>query len=454
MSFTVIFLLVCATVGMVEPHGYLKDPPARGTMWRQGWDTPENYNDNQLFCGGKQHQHLTNGGKCGVCGDPYEMPQPRDNEGGGKYSSGVISKCYKKTSSFIEVKVQLTANHLGYFEFRLCEHNDPFTPVTQECLDEHVLTLHNGGGTRYYVAPENGEYTVELLLPEDIQCNQCVLQWKYNTGNSWGCEGELCGLGYGDQEQFYGCSDISVLESCENFDHYQYLNKPSTSSTTTTPTPSTTTKSTPSVTTTPTPSTTTKSTPSVTTTPTPSTTRKSTPSVTTTSTPSTTTKSTNELTSTTKSSTTKTTTRLTPTSTASTLTTASSAYGECYPKPEFEVEKDAFDEICKLGCSKGLCLSYYCECKKQQSTTKSSTLMTIISSSVIPSSSSSSSSPSLSSTSTTKSTTTTLSPTTTQSSQKCQYVKVTDLYQGVAGMLDWCVQQCLINICPSSHCIC
>ncbi|XP_062594876.1 uncharacterized protein LOC134256230 [Saccostrea cucullata] len=450
MNYAVIFLLVCTTVGIVEPHGYLKDPPARGTMWRQGWDTPQNYNDNQLFCGGKQHQHLTNGGKCGVCGDPYEMPQPRDNEGGGKYSSGVISKCYTKTSSMIEVKVQITANHLGYFEFRLCEHNDPFTPVTQECLDEHVLTLYNGEGTRYYVAPENGEYTVELVLPEDIQCNQCVLQWKYNTGNSWGCEGELCGLGYGDQEQFYGCSDISVLESCENFDHYQYLNKPSTSSTTTTTTPSTTTTTRPSTSTTTTPSTTTTSTPSSTTTTMPSTTNRTNPSTTTTTIPSTTTKSTTQITSTAKSSTTKTTTKLTPT-----LTTTSSAYGKCYPKPEFEVEKDAFDEICMLGCSKGLCLSYYCECKKQQSTTKSSTLMTIISSSVMPSSSSPSSSPS--STSTTKSTTTTTttsSPSTTQTSQKCQDVKVADLYKGVDGMLDWCVEQCLLDICPTSHCIC
>lgn len=44
------------------------------------------------------------------------------------------------------------------------------------------------------------------------------------TGNSWGCENDLCGLGYGEQEQFYGCADVSVLDSCQNFDHYQYVN--------------------------------------------------------------------------------------------------------------------------------------------------------------------------------------------------------------------------------------
>lgn len=101
--------------------------------------------------------------------------------GGGAYSTGIISKCYEQTS-VIEVKVEITANHLGYFEFRLCEHNDPFTPATQECLDEHVLTLYNGMGTRYNITSEIGEYTVELILPEDVHCSQCVLQWKYNTG--------------------------------------------------------------------------------------------------------------------------------------------------------------------------------------------------------------------------------------------------------------------------------
>lgn len=117
-----------------------------------------------------------------MCGDPYDAPQPRENEGGGVYSSGIISKCFEKTASVIEVKVHITANHLGYFEFRLCEHNNPFTPVTQECLDEHVLSLSDGEGSRYYIGPELGEYTVQLQLPENVQCSQCVLQWKYNTG--------------------------------------------------------------------------------------------------------------------------------------------------------------------------------------------------------------------------------------------------------------------------------
>ena len=40
----------------------------------------------------------------------------------------------------MEVTVQLTAHHQGFFEFRLCNHNDPTTPGTLECLNEWVLS--------------------------------------------------------------------------------------------------------------------------------------------------------------------------------------------------------------------------------------------------------------------------------------------------------------------------
>ena len=36
----------------VKGHGRLIEPPSRASMWRYGFDTPIDYNDNQLFCGG------------------------------------------------------------------------------------------------------------------------------------------------------------------------------------------------------------------------------------------------------------------------------------------------------------------------------------------------------------------------------------------------------------------
>lgn len=400
-----------------------------------------------MFCGGKQHQYGTNGGKCGVCGDPYDAPQPRDNEGGGKYSSGIISKCFEKTASFIEVKVQITANHLGYFEFRLCEHNDPFTPVTKECLDEHVLSLPDGEGSRYYIGPELGEYTVQLQLPENVQCSQCVLQWKYNTGNSWGCDGDSCGLGYGEQEQFYGCSDVSVLDSCANFDHYQYLHgntvtpNPTTVSPSTNMTSSSSTSSPISTTMTPT-----TSQPSSTTSLPSSTTSK--PILTTAQPSSTTSK---PISTTAQPISTTSTPR--PTTISASTTQKSVSYGECYPNSNTD-DTEEFNQICNFACSKNVCLSFYCDCEENMAPTQqSTTLMSILTSTSSPPSSTSSPSSSSSSSSTSSSPSSS-SSSTTQSSQKCQNIKVTETYKNTAGMLDWCIKECLADICTPTHCIC
>ena len=35
-----------------EGHGRMRVPPSRSSMWRDGFGTPTNYDDNQLFCGG------------------------------------------------------------------------------------------------------------------------------------------------------------------------------------------------------------------------------------------------------------------------------------------------------------------------------------------------------------------------------------------------------------------
>ena len=44
----------------------------------------------------------------------------------------------------VEMEVELTANHKGYFQFRLCPHNRKDKPVSQKCLDRHVLSQQSG----------------------------------------------------------------------------------------------------------------------------------------------------------------------------------------------------------------------------------------------------------------------------------------------------------------------
>ena len=55
-----------------------------------------------------QIQYGENGGRCGLCGDPYQGP--REHEAGGKYANGIIVETYMQGGT-IEVDVDITANH-------------------------------------------------------------------------------------------------------------------------------------------------------------------------------------------------------------------------------------------------------------------------------------------------------------------------------------------------------
>ena len=65
----------------VHSHARLVDPPSRASMWRYGYHTPPDYEDNEGFCGGQTVQWSQNGGRCGLCGDAYNGV--REHEAGG-----------------------------------------------------------------------------------------------------------------------------------------------------------------------------------------------------------------------------------------------------------------------------------------------------------------------------------------------------------------------------------
>merc|ERR1712141_773125 len=145
---------------LIWGHGRMPNPPGRPTMWRYGFKNPPNYNDNELFCGGFQNQ-MKHGYKCGLCGDPYQGP--RDHEAGGRYANGIIVKTYKKGRNYV-------------------------------------------GNTR-------GIIKTWLQLPSHLTCEQCVLQWRYHTGNTWNCDKQTgrCCTGCGYQEEFYSCADVKIV---------------------------------------------------------------------------------------------------------------------------------------------------------------------------------------------------------------------------------------------------
>lgn len=217
----VLVFYLCVEV--VKGQGRLLSPPGRSSLWRFGYGTPINSNDNALSCGGIQHRWKVNQGKCGVCGDPWDI-KPRDNEAGGQYAREIIAGVYK-SGSLLEAVVEVANNNGGYFEFRICAHNNFSSPVKAECLEKELLTLEDDVSTRYYNI-QSGYNTVLLKIPYDLTCDQCVLQWKYRTADQYGCETggegkEVCGFGYGEiQTEYYACADIAIYPDDKSVQEY------------------------------------------------------------------------------------------------------------------------------------------------------------------------------------------------------------------------------------------
>ncbi|EFA12117.2 hypothetical protein TcasGA2_TC002263 [Tribolium castaneum] len=210
------FFILLHLYNFVRGHGRLMDPPARNSMWRFGFPNPVNYNDNELFCGGYAVQWEQNNGKCGLCGDPHHVKEPRPHEAGGLYAKGIISRHYS-VGQEIDIEVELTANHYGRFEIFLCPNNNPNQVATQDCFDRYPLYL---SGTRNFVynIPEDGKkkaiFRYKVQLPPYVTCTQCVLQWSYYTGNQWGtCPNGTEAQGCGKSETFRNCADVAIHTS-------------------------------------------------------------------------------------------------------------------------------------------------------------------------------------------------------------------------------------------------
>lgn len=215
-----MFTLMISLAVLVSPilgHGMLLDPVNRSSRWRYDSTAKRNYDDNGLFCGGFAVQWVANGGKCGLCGDNYANARPRANELGGTYGQqGVIVGHYQQ-GGLLPVSVFITANHRGYFTFNLCALDGNSGVESEDCFVANSLKTIEGN-TKYYMNSTNlGWYNTTLLLPADVSCSHCVLQWTYTTGNSWGlCENGMGALGCGRQENFRTCSDILIKPTKNN----------------------------------------------------------------------------------------------------------------------------------------------------------------------------------------------------------------------------------------------
>ncbi|OWF46338.1 hypothetical protein KP79_PYT04811 [Mizuhopecten yessoensis] len=147
---------------VVYGRGRMVDPPGRSSMWRFGFGTPVNFDDDRLNCGHRYQPLDFLSGNCGLCGDRLDQG-PKENEAGGKFATGIISKIYHR-AEIITIKLQITHIREGFFEFRLCENNDVTKRITRKCL-KHVLVNPDTGETMYPVAATTEYIDVSAQLP-------------------------------------------------------------------------------------------------------------------------------------------------------------------------------------------------------------------------------------------------------------------------------------------------
>lgn len=204
----VILALIFNCIFEISGHGMVLNPVGRGSRWKVDRTAPVNYDDNGSNCGGFSNQWSSQGGKCGVCGDPYQATRPRMHELGGLLGvSGVVVATYNRGST-IEVTVRITANHLGKFVFDIC--NLDAEAESDECFSRYTLQTIEGKN-EYAIGSAVGDYNILLKLPTNLTCQHCVLRWTYSAGNNWGWCGDGSGrLGCGPQETFRTCSDVKI----------------------------------------------------------------------------------------------------------------------------------------------------------------------------------------------------------------------------------------------------
>jgi hypothetical protein len=165
-------------ISFTQGHARLLEPAARSSAWRKFPNSsfPVEYTDNQMNCGGFWKQWSVNGGKCSICGEDWSLPVRQYDIGGPKYTGLLVAEYFRGQQ--ITVTVEVTANHLGYFEFRVCslDSSGINTDATNECLDKNLMIDVYGNSRQLVTSRHVGLLNYRLILPAKLSCNHCVLQ--------------------------------------------------------------------------------------------------------------------------------------------------------------------------------------------------------------------------------------------------------------------------------------
>ncbi|XP_060826589.1 uncharacterized protein LOC132912827 [Bombus pascuorum] len=212
MTFAKSSLITCLfgiLLWEIHGQGIMVDPISRSSAWRKGFPVQVNVNDHELSCGGPTVQFTQNNALCGACGDDYAMPQPRPNENGGLYGTGVIVQRYKVSDAVINVTVKLITNDLGSFKFDLCPLEGPNDLETETCFNRYPLRLNEE--STFLLPDYQTDFYLSVQLPLNFTCEHCVFRWTYEIGNHVGrCNTYQNLPGCGFQKTFRNCADIAI----------------------------------------------------------------------------------------------------------------------------------------------------------------------------------------------------------------------------------------------------
>jgi len=202
--------LVAICVGLVQPHGWLKEPVARTSIQlRPEFNTQQPYwwDHQGVWCGNVQQADAT-APSCGRCGDA--AGETTANQGG-MYDKGVIVATYS-AGQIIDVVTEFGAPHSGQFHFELC----PQVQETDNCFQR--LTIVGGSETvenNKMCVNREGEHqiTTRVQLPAGVRCTRCTLRWTYRThypGQPYDPDWYPCKLNTYPAQTFRNCADIRI----------------------------------------------------------------------------------------------------------------------------------------------------------------------------------------------------------------------------------------------------
>jgi len=214
-----IYILLSLII-VANGHGSVRDPPARNVLYNSN-DCPDCLNAGGVSV---MFDGVHSKPKYGLCGDPWNAK--KDHEAGGKFAKGKIVRTYLSGSTIL-IKLYFSANHLGKMQFGLCKlpdnrisSSDERSHTTQKCFDSHVLRRADNRKIYLFLRGTEENLIVKYKLPRGLKCKHCVLQWRWETGNSC-CPDKTpkkyCGPGvskcfeYSVPEIWLNCADIRII---------------------------------------------------------------------------------------------------------------------------------------------------------------------------------------------------------------------------------------------------